>query len=175
MPDRPRDDVDRAAPHGVELVRWPSEAALRDRLARGGIPRLLLVESEGEPPPAIDVDEDWVRLPVADRVLDARTRRLARSAAVLEDARPWIDEQRNLHRGPATVALSPAEAIVAGALLASPGTVIDRGELARRLWPGPGPPSAKAVDAVVYRLRRRVGAIHLHVRAVRSRGFVLDL
>ncbi len=175
MPDESDDGVPGAATHGVELVRWPSETALRDRFARDGIPRLLLVEPGEDPPPAIDLDEDWIRLPADGGDVEARAVRLARSSAVLDDARPWIDDQRLLHRGPAAVQLTAAEAIVARTLLASPGRIVDRAELERRIWPRSGPPSIKAVDAVVYRLRRRVGAVHLHVRTVRSRGFVVDL
>jgi two-component system, OmpR family, response regulator len=175
VPDESDDGVARAGGHGVELVRWPSETARRDRFARDGIPRLLLVEPGADPPPTTDLDEGWMLLPADAEAVEARARQLAASSAVLDDARPWIDDQDRLHRGPAAVPLTAAEAVVARALLAVPGRIVDRSELERRLWPRSGPPSTKAVDAVVYRLRRRVGAAHLHVRTVRSRGFVVDL
>ena len=175
MPDESDDGVSGAGTHGVELVRWPSETARRDRFARDGIPRLLLVEPGHDPPSTIDLDEGWIRLPADPTDVEARARQLAESSAVLDDARPWIDDQGRLHRGPAAVQLTAAEAVVARALLAAPGRIVDRWELERRLWPRSGPPSTKAVDAVVYRLRRRVGTVHLHVRTVRSRGFVVDL
>jgi hypothetical protein len=160
---------------GVELVHWPAQPALRERLARSGIARLLLVAPGCEPPSSAELDEDWVRLPAAAADIARRADRLARVAAVLDEARPWIDERRLLHRGPAAVKLTAAEAIVAGALLAAPGVVVARRDVERRIWAGSGPPSKRAVDAVVYRLRRRVSTLHLHIRTVRARGFVLEL
>jgi DNA-binding response OmpR family regulator len=170
--DEAVDDVDTA---GVELVRWPEQRTLRDRFARDGIPRLLLVAPGAEPPRSLAFDEGWLRRPVVESDLRARARQLARTVAMIERAPPWIDERDQLHRGPNVVRLTPAEAAVARALLSAPGTVVERDALRQRLWPTADAPSLKAVDAVVYRLRRRVGAMHLHIRTVRSRGFVLDL
>jgi two-component system, OmpR family, response regulator len=160
---------------GVELVHWPAEPARRERLARSGIARLLLVAPGCEPPSSVELDEDWMRLPAAAADIALRADRLARVAAILDEARPWIDGRRLLHRGPAAVQLTAAEAIVAAALLAAPGVVVARRDLERHIWAGSTPPSERAVDAVVYRLRRRASTLHLHIRTVRSRGFVLDL
>jgi len=48
---------------GVTVVRWPSEAERRSRLADQQVPRLLLVDGGFLPPESLDCLEDWIRLP----------------------------------------------------------------------------------------------------------------
>ena len=66
----------------VELVRWPGDpqrlAGLRDR----GVPRLLLVSDEAEPPIPTDCLEDWVAAGAPESALEARRRALARTRRV---------------------------------------------------------------------------------------------
>lgn len=160
------------------MVSWPDERDLRERLARAGVPRLLLVAEGAAPPESVGPDEDWIRMPADERDVLARVRTLLRNVARLDEQRPWIDEHRIAHRGDSTVVLTAAEAVVATALFTSPGTVVSRAELETLLWHDQ-PPSKRAVEAVVYRLRRRLLPLHLRVRTVRAGhhgfgGFAVD-
>ncbi|MET0276173.1 MAG: hypothetical protein ABW073_01025 [Acidimicrobiia bacterium] len=65
---------------GVELVAWPDDPRLT-ALRAAGVPCLVLVAPDDRAP-VLDGDlEDWVRVPVDDRELEVRCRRLARLAA----------------------------------------------------------------------------------------------
>ncbi|CAM9452166.1 unnamed protein product [Phaeothamnion confervicola] len=160
---------------GVELVHWPRDQVLRDRLARAGIPRLLLVAADSDLPLSIGVDEDWVRLPADERDVWARADRLRRHTLGLQGERPLIDANRVLHRGGDTVVLSASEAIVAAALLERVGEVVARDDLSTKLASGGDQLGSHALDAVVYRLRRRLSGMNLCIRAARNRGFVIFL
>ena len=96
------------------------------------------------------------------------------SVAQLATNEPWIDDERVLHRGHRTVVLTAAEVVVVAALLDVPGEVVTRDDLGARLWPDEIAPSGRAVDAVIYRLRRRIIGLGLSIRASRGRGFLLD-
>ena len=48
------------APLGVVLVNWPEHADQVTALAQAGLPRLLLVAPDADPPASIDASEDWV-------------------------------------------------------------------------------------------------------------------
>lgn len=157
----------------VELVRWPTDAARRTSFARAGIPRLLLIEEGASLPEVVGIDEDWVRLPVADEEIRARALRLRRITDDLaQHAVPYVDELRVLHRAGVTVPLSSHEASILGALLERPGAVVSRADLERLAWNGAAP-SADAVDAAIYRLRRRLTGVGMSIRAARGRGFSL--
>ena len=157
---------------GVELVHWPRDDALRRRLARAGIARLLLVEHEADAPVEVGLDEDWVRLPADERELWTRAERLSRLSTALEREVPLL-HGRVLTHGAGTAVLSRSEATVADLLLGAIGNVVTRAELESALWPDGAPASGRALDAVVERLRRRVAGLHLCIRSVRSRGFVI--
>ena len=163
--------MDVQALYGLELVRWPEDAILREHLARAGIPRLLLVGANAEPPLDLAANEDWVHWPASDEELESRARRLAQLVLERRAERAWIEPNRVVHRGAATVVLTAAEAVAATALLDEPGDVVARSRLESLLWPDGPPPSPRALDAVMYRLRRRLGALGLIVRAARNRGF----
>jgi hypothetical protein len=45
----------------VVRLHWPEDADRRAELRRHGMPRLLLVRAGEQPPPDIDVLEDWAR------------------------------------------------------------------------------------------------------------------
>ena len=160
-------------PAGIELVDWPAQSDLRAALARAGVPRLLTVAAGEAPPTDLAPDEDWVRLPCAEDDIRLRAEQVLRAVRERSDDASWIDDQRVLHRGVRTAVLTASEATVAEVLLAEPGQVVTRTELIRRLWPA-GAPSERAVDAVVYRLRRSCQDLGLVIRAARGRGFVLD-
>jgi DNA-binding response OmpR family regulator len=59
------------------------------------------------------------------------------------------------------------------ALLDRYGAVVSRDALARAGWPA-GAPGRNALDVHMLRLRRRVEAVGLAIRTVRSRGYLLE-
>ena len=158
----------------VELVYWPADATVRDSLARAGVPRMLLVAADAEPPATLGVDEDWVRMPATAADVIARARQLLRFDELLRVDKPFIDEHRVLHRAGMTVHLSAAEAAVLTVLLRDEGHVVGHVELERAVWLDAAP-SRDALDALVYRLRRRVSGLGMSIRSNRSRGFALFL
>jgi hypothetical protein len=159
----------------VALIRWPSERLRRERLRAAAAPRLLLVELGSAPPTDGDLLEDWLRIP-ADEVdlqlrvagIEARARSLAGAVAA-----PELDGDGVLRVGPAWVSLPPVEARLTSALLDRLGLVVSREALARAGWPE-GAPGRNALDVHVLRLRRRLGAVSLAIKTVRSRGYVLE-
>lgn len=154
-------------------MRWPAEAARRQRLADERRPRLLLVEG-GPPPDPADCLEDWMRVPVDEAELAVRMRALAvRAEAHVAPGRPALDDDGVLRRGGAWVSLPPVEARLTAALLERLGTVVSREALARAGWPD-GAPGRNALDVHVLRLRRRIGPLDLAIRTVRSRGYLLE-
>jgi DNA-binding response OmpR family regulator len=158
----------------VEIVHWPADASRRDVLARSGVPRVLLVAADAEPPTTVGLDEDWIRLPAAPVDVLARARQLLRFDERLRHDRPFIDDHRVLHRAGMSVHLSAAEAVVAATLLRGEGRIVEHRELERAVW-GDVAPSRDALDALVYRLRRRLGGLGMCIRSVRNRGFALSL
>lgn len=158
---------------GIEIVQWPRDESLRQSLARAGVPRLLVLERGAPPPDQLAYDEDWIREPFGPADLRSRVRRINDSILGQTAADPWIDGERVLHRGQRTTVLTASEAVVADALLSSAGAVVTRAALESRLWPDTPPPSDRAIDAIVYRLRRRCRDLGLLIRVARGEGFVL--
>ena len=154
-------------------MHWPRERAKRDALVRAGIPLVLLVPSGEVPPVRLAVGEDWIRVPADERDLFVRAERVRRQLEQLAASVPTIDGAGRLHHGGRTVDLSASEAAVVERLLESPGAVVPRDELERRVWPE-GPPSGRALDALVYRVRRRVLDLGVIISSSRGRGFLLD-
>jgi hypothetical protein len=156
----------------VELVRWPGDpqrlAGLRDR----GVPRLLLVSDDADPPIPTDCLEDWVAAGAPEPALDARRRALLARARA-HGARPEIDDDGLLRHHDAWVSLSPVEQSLTRALLDRFGAVVGREDLATRAWPA-GAPTRNALDVHVLRLRRRLAPLDLEIRTVRSRGYLLQ-
>lgn len=159
----------------VVLVRWPSERLCRERLRAAGGPRLLLVE-HGHPPPATgDVLEDWIRVPADEVDLQLRLAGLEARATAAASATPVpaLDADGVLRVGTAWVSLPPVEARLTCVLLERIGLVVSRDALAGAGWPD-GAPGRNALDVHVLRLRRRLGAVDLAIRTVRSRGYLLE-
>jgi DNA-binding response OmpR family regulator len=157
----------------VALIRWPSERHRRARLRDARHPRLLLVE-EGAAPPVEDCLEDWVRVPADDVELAQRMATLrARASAHGTAGEPALDDDGVLRVGAQWVSLPPVEARLTGALLERVGAVVSREALARAGWPS-GAPGRNALDVHVLRLRRRLDAVGLAIRTVRSRGYLLE-
>lgn len=162
---------ERASSESIVVLRWPEEADEVERLSIGGIPRLLFVDADADPPAGGDCDQDWVRLPADDRDIAARLRALSIKAA-RHHARPELDGKgRLLHRG-RWVSLSPIEGQLARLLVDRFGTVVTNEELARSAWDIPA--SANAVRVHLTRLRQRIEPLGLDIQGVRGVGVLLE-
>lgn len=157
----------------VVLVRWPSDADALERARGARIPRLLLVEGNHAPPVVADELEDWIRIPADEVDLHARVEMLDRRLRSRASVVPELDGDGVLRVGPSWVSLPPVEARLAGALLARYGAVVSRETLGRAGWPD-GVPGRNALDVHVLRLRRRLAPLHLAIRTVRARGYLLE-
>lgn len=127
------------------------------------------------PPPGGDVLEDWIRVPADEVDLQLRLAGVeARAiAATATDHLPALDADGVLRVGRSWVPLPPVEARLTSALLDRIGSVVSRDALARAGWPN-GAPGRNALDVHVLRLRRRISAVGLAIRTVRSRGYLLE-
>lgn len=159
----------------VVLLRWPSESGRRERLSLNRVPRLLLLEDGSDPPDPADCLEDWVRVPAGERDVQARVAALSVRASDHAPALsvPVLDDDGVLRYSGAWVSLPPVESRVTRALLDRFGAVVSRDALGRAGWPD-GPPGRNALDVHVLRLRRRLHAVGLAIRTVRSRGYLLE-
>ncbi|MGD9935223.1 MAG: helix-turn-helix domain-containing protein [Dehalococcoidia bacterium] len=73
-----------------------------------------------------------------------------------------------------TLPISGLEATVLRILVAARGHVVERGRIARAIWGPYATDPGRAVDAHVYRLRRRMVALDgIEIETVRKRGFRL--
>lgn len=156
----------------VVLLQWPAEVARRDELQRLGCPRLLLVR-EGAPPTPTDDLEDWIRVPAADIDIEAREGALRHRAEARRHQRPELDADGVLRLDDRWVSLPPVEARLTEALLSRFGGVVARETLSAAGWPD-GSPGRNALDVHMLRLRRRLSAVSLVIRTVRSRGYLLE-
>jgi DNA-binding response OmpR family regulator len=95
-------------------------------------------------------------------------RRLARDAA----ESPRVAHGVVVHGG-LRASLSVAEATVLEVLLGASGAVVPRPQLESAVWPD-GPPSTRSLDALLYRLRRRIAAVNIHVATARGLGYTVD-
>ncbi len=157
----------------VVLVRWPKENEHRDRLAREGRPRLLLLETGVLPPLVEDPLEDWVRIPAPDTDVRARLDTLALRARLRAPTHPTLDDDGVIRHNGLWASLPPVEARITRLLLDRLGAVVSRESLSRAGWPD-GAPGRNALDVHVLRLRRRLAQVGLAIRTVRSRGYLLE-
>ncbi len=156
----------------VAVVEWPEDQARLAALRAAGAPRLLLVGPDVAPPVVVDPLEDWVHLPADDLEVEARLETLRARRGRGSDA-PAVDGDGLLHFRDRWVALSPVEQALAAALTERFGAVVGRDTLARRAWPDQNP-SRNALDVHILRFRRRVAPLHLELRTVRARGYLLQ-
>jgi DNA-binding winged helix-turn-helix (wHTH) protein len=154
----------------VQLIRWPVESARLDHYRRLGVPRLLVVEGQVEPPITADLKEDWVRLPVSR--IDLRTRVAILRARVDAQSAPEIDPGGTVRYRSRSVTVSPIETELLTRLVDSFGVLVQRDELQRQL-DGPGG-TRNALDLHIMRLRRRIMPLGLMIRTAWGRGYVLD-
>ncbi len=156
-------DVEGNLGASVAILQWPRDAGRRADLAGLGVPRLLVV-APGVPVPELADDEDWVRLPAAERDVAARITALRhRAGAVRLSA-------ASLHTPRGTVSLSPSEVTVTGVLLAA-GTLVPRPELEEALGCRT---TGRRLDDLLYRLRRHLRPVGLDVFSIRNRGCILS-
>jgi two-component system, OmpR family, response regulator len=157
----------------VTVVRWPREAALRDRLAGESRARLLVVDDGSAPPLVTDLLEDWVWSSADQSETRARMETLAHRASSSRSGPPTLDDDGVLRHHALWVPLPPVEGRLARVLLDRLGAVVSRDALARAGWPD-GAPGRNALDVHVLRLRRRLATVDLAIRTVRSRGYLLE-
>jgi DNA-binding response OmpR family regulator len=157
----------------VPVVRWPEEALRRERLARDGVPRLLLLADGMDPPEIAGCLEDWIRVPASESDVRARLEGLSVRAEHHGPVAPALDHDGVLRFGAGWVSLPPVEARLTSALLERFGAVVSRDALSRAGWPD-GAPGRNALDVHVLRLRRRLQELGLVLRTVRSRGYLLE-
>ncbi|MEA3020645.1 MAG: two-component system, OmpR family, response regulator [Actinomycetota bacterium] len=157
----------------VAFLRWPEDAERRATLEEERRPRLLLLPAGELPPEPADCFEDWVVLPVDEQQLASRTRALLARVARHQALEPAVDASGVLRYGDRLLVLPPVEARLAGALASRFGVVVRREALANAGWPD-GPPGRNALDVHLVRLRRRLAAVGLTLRTVRSRGYLLE-
>jgi two-component system, OmpR family, response regulator len=155
----------------VQLIRWPIESARLDHYRRLGVPRLLVVEGQVEPPITTDLKEDWVRLPVSR--VDLRTRVAILRARVNAQSAPEIDPGGTARYRSRSVTVSPIETALLSRLIDSFGQLVLREELQERLADGSGG-KRNALDLHIMRLRRRIMPLGLMIRTAWGRGYVLE-
>ena len=157
---------------GVELVLWPDGAWLRARLARAGVPRLLVVRTASDPPADLGSDEDFVQLPVSDSVLKERAASLVDKVRALSALEPTLDGAGVLRHGSTTRSFGSTEAAALRLLIQRIGTIVERQDLIAVAWSGRDA-SQDALDALVSRLRHKLSGTGLEIRTSRRRGFQL--
>jgi len=163
---------DRLVRRDVVVLRWPDEAPEVERLAAAHLPRLLLVESEADPPEGGDCEQDWIRLPADNRDVSARLRALGDRAA-RHHALPEVDEHGRLHHRARWVSPSPIEQRLVAVMVERFGAVVTTEELLARAW-SEDPPTSNALRVHMTRLKKRIGPLGLTIRGVRPSGYVLE-
>ena len=158
----------------VALIQWPSDEGLRQEMAETRQPRLLLVDSDAEPPDCVDVLEDWVRLPVSRVDRNARIRTLESRVEGSTPPIPALNGSGTLEYRGARTQLSAIQADLVGLMLERFGAVVSREELALVAWPD-ADTSANNLDVTMGRLRKQLVPVGLRVRTVRSRGYLLTI
>lgn len=162
-------------PMDVALIPWPDESARRSELAAKNMPRLLLLQPESEPPACLDPLEDWVRVPAAPEDVRARAENLANRFHGRRPGDITVDPGGMLHFGGRSSRLTPLQSRLVGPLAERSGTVVSRSELIEAGWGFDSPgASQNALEVNMARLRRRIGPLGLHIRTIRSRGYLLE-
>ena len=169
-----RDRPDRSEiPGGVALIRWPSEAGDRWRIAEAGLPRLLLVEAGAAPPDSWESDEDWIRVPADPVDLHHRAETLRRRWAAVE-ADVVIDDDGLVWRDGSWAALAPIELALVEWLVDRQGQVVRRDDLEQAAWPDEGHGS-RALDRAISRARVKLHPLGLEIHRIPSCGYLLDI
>jgi hypothetical protein len=156
----------------VARLQWPGESARRDVLRGRGVPRLLVVDDDAEPPRDLDILEDWVRAGTNSIDVDARVSTLSlRSAHV--PSPPYFDDDGLLRYGRELVLLSPLETRLARPLVSRLRLVVSTNAIVAAGWPA-GAPAANTITVTMRRLRERLRPVGLRLKVVTARGWLLD-
>ena len=160
----------------LAVLSWPIDAGEVSRLGRLGIPRLVLVPPDIDPPPDTDPLLDWVRTPADEREVASRAVALVRRAASDRGESPRVDAHDRLLHGGVWVGLSPIEARLARALCERYTEVVGDDHLLKRAWPEETDNGGRAAALRVHltRLRQRIAPLGLEIRALRSQGMILQ-
>jgi hypothetical protein len=154
----------------VAVLYWPDEAEEADRLDRGGIPHLLLVDPHATPPVSGSCLREWITLPANDVELQARLANLAKRAAS-HPRPPAIDDFGQLvHRGN-SLFLSPIDQRLAQTLVESFGGIVADKTLIETVWPAGG--TNQVLRVHVSRLRQRLKPLGLTIKCARNAGYVM--
>jgi Transcriptional regulatory protein, C terminal len=154
----------------VAVLRWPDDQEDLGRLARLGLPRLLVVEADAPAPESDSCLEDWIRLPATDE--DIRARLIALSHhAVRHPSAPHVDPWGQLSFRDMNVFLSPREYAIVQALVDRFGTAVSEEELIQTAWPDYGTETALRVHC--HRLRKRLAPLGLTVKNIRGYGYMM--
>jgi hypothetical protein len=157
----------------VLAVRWPEERALRDELAAGRVPRVLVVAAGAEPPHVVDELEDWIREPLVDQDLVARCQRVA-GRAVRASAVPFVDADGLVWHDDRWTDIPDGQLEVARTLVRRIGQVVPAAELVALYAQGGGSDHREALKAAMTRLGRRFASVGLTLTKVRGGGYILD-
>lgn len=156
---------------GVAVVRWSGG---RRPTVDPAQPALYLLAPGVEAPSCGEL-HDWVRTPVgAQEVRDRGARLLARlrpDPVVL----PTVDEDGVLRAGDVVIVLGAQEAAIVRVLLASPGRVVSRADVAAAVWPDGAPTDPRALDDRVKVVRRHLAGLPLRIHTLRGRGLLLEV
>ena len=156
----------------VARLLWPEEEPRRAVLRSRGVPRLLLIADDAEPPDDVDVLEDWARAGSPDPDLVARETTLS-LRATRQPPPPHFDDDGLLRYGRELVLLSPVESRLAQVLVEHLGQVVAPAIVTKAGWPD-GPPAANTVAVTLRRLRDRLRPAGLALTVVTSRGWMLE-
>ena len=152
----------------------PSAESVRQDLAQRGVLRLLRIGPDTAAPLLIDQAEDWIRTPCSEADVQAGIRSLVAQRTASNRHPPLVDENDILRVGSRLSVLTPVEAALMRALLATPGQVASRKTLFKAAWPDETG-SRNALDLRVMRLRRKIEPLGVMLRTVRNRGYLVEI
>jgi hypothetical protein len=158
--------------HDVVVVAWPAERSEVERLARMGVPRLLLVDESEDPPVVGDVLEDWLRMPADERDVRARINVLRHRADTVRVV-PFVDEHGRLFYRGRWVSLGRSIERLARLFVERFDDVVTDGDLKAQGWAAEELGST-SFRGQLHRFRKRVSSLGLELRLVRGGGHVLS-
>lgn len=158
---------------GTEVCR-----ALRRDPQTEGLPIIMLTARSEEIDRVVGFEvgvDDYVTKPFSTRELALRIRAVLRrsSAGRIEVGPLRLDPREQLAEvDGVALALTPSEFRLVLQLASSPGRVFSREALIDTVWEQQGTPaSTRAVDSVIKRLRKKLGAHQGRIEAVRGMGY----
>ncbi|QYG91186.1 winged helix-turn-helix transcriptional regulator [Iamia sp. SCSIO 61187] len=173
----PAPDDTRTVIDGIAVLRWPTDAEIRDGLVADGTPRILVVEDDAPPPLVWDRHEDWVRAGSGRAEVEARSARLAARPAEPRPGPvvPMLDADGIVRTADGEwAAIPPVEARLLAPLLDRADHVVHRADLLAAAWPQGGV-NQRALDGRMKLLRRRVAPLGIKIHTVRGLGFLLEM